>query len=463
MRFVLGVILFCLTLLADVNTEALKRADANSKSSDKSEIIRAYNDYRNIYIRALMKEDDKLCKTCLTGLIKTGKKLHIDVVEYESKLKKLQRKKTKPKKVSQPRKLIEKKKTPAKVKNSIARQNKLKSIRWKDSKRLVLTFSRPIKKSELNRFSLNDKKNKKYKTIYDVYAVLTKKSMNLKHTSVKKIRLAQFDQKTLRIVFENDSLIKQQYKISSNELTIKMSSENRELTYIPVQGKFSKKTIVIDPGHGGKDAGAVGHKKYREKVVVLQVSKKLRDILVKRGYTVYMTRNADNFVKLRKRTKYANKKKADLFLSIHANSVPKRNRKKAEGIETYFLSTKRSQRAENSLKAENADISKLEKNAMSTTLHLMSREKIFASNKLAIDLQQNMLASLKPKYKSVKDGGVRSGPFWVLVGAEMPAVLIELGFISHPTEAVRMVNHRYQQKQALGIANGVDRYFAKNP
>jgi len=463
LRYFLAVLLLSLVLFADVNTQALKRADQNSKSNNKSEIIRAYNDYRNIYIRALMKEDDNLCKTCLTGLIKTGKKLHIDVIEYEVKLKQLRNKKKTPKKTSQPKKLIDKKKTSKKVKNSISSQNRLNSVRWKDSQRLVLKFSRPIKKSELNRFSLNDKKKNNYKTIYDIYAVLTQKSMALKHSSVKKIRLAQFDQKTLRIVFENDAKIDQQYKISGNELTIKMSSVNRELSYIPVNTNTFKKTIVIDPGHGGRDAGAVGHKKYREKVVVLQTSKKLRDILVKRGYTVYMTRNGDNFVKLRKRTKFANKKKADLFLSIHANSVPKRNRKKAQGIETYFLSTKRSKRAENTLRAENIDISKMEKDGMNTTLHLMSREKIFASNKLAIDLQQNMLASLKTNYKDVKDGGVRSGPFWVLVGAEMPAVLIEIGFISHPKEATRMVNHRYQQKQAIGIANGVDRYFAKNP
>lgn len=463
MRYFLTVLLLSLVLFADVNTQALKRAEQNSKSSDKSEIIRAYNDYRNIYIRALMKDDDKLCKTCLKGLIKTGKKLHIDVIEYEVKLQQLKNKKRPRKTTSQPKKIIDKKKTSQKVKDSISSQNRLNSVRWKDGQRLVLKFSRPIKRSELNRFSINDKKKNKFKTIYDVHAVLTQKSMALKHSSVKKIRLAQFDQKTLRIVFENDVKITQQYKITGKELIIKMSSVNRELSYIPVHMNALKKIIVIDPGHGGKDSGAVGYKKYREKVVVLQTSKKLRDILVKRGYTVYMTRNGDSFVKLRKRTKYANKKKADLFLSIHANSVPKRNRKKAQGIETYFLSTKRSQRAENTLKAENVDISKMEKAGMKTTLHLMSREKIFASNKLAIDLQQNMLASLKVNYKNVKDGGVRSGPFWVLVGAEMPAVLIEIGFISHPLEAKRMVNHRYQQKQALGIANGVDRYFAKNP
>ncbi len=413
-----------------------------------------------------MSGDDKLCDTCLSGLIKTGKKLHIDVIDYETELKKRKaRKQSKAasKKTAQPQKITQKKATPTKVKSSIASQNRLKSVRWKDKQRLVLKFSRPIRNNELNSFALDYPDKKQYKKIYDIYAVLSQKAMHLKHTSVKKIRLAQFDQRTLRIVFESDSKIKQQYKISGDELIIKMSSENRELTYIPVTTKQSRKVIVIDPGHGGKDAGAVGHKRYREKVVVLQTAKKIRDILVKRGYTVYMTRNGDDFVKLRKRTRFANKKKADLFLSIHANSVPKKNRNKAHGIETYFLSTNRSERSMRVAATENVDIGKMEKGGMQDALHLMNREKILASNKLAIDMQQNMLASVREKYKDVSDNGVRSGPFWVLVGAQMPAVLIELGFISHPREATRMVDHRYQQKLAIGIANGVDRYFAKNP
>ncbi len=410
-----------------------------------------------------MKGDDKLCKSCLTGLVKTGKKLHIDVIKYEKELKKRDaQKKKKSKKVKQPKKMIDKKKTPKSINKSISSQNRLKSIHWKDSQRLVLKFTRALKRTELNTFNLNYTKKKQYKKIYDIHAVLSKSAMQLSHSSVKKIRLAQFDQNTLRIVFENDKIIKQEYLIKGKELVIKMSRKNQKLEYIPIKANYSKKIIVIDPGHGGKDSGAVGYKKYREKVVVLQTSKKLRDILVKRGYTVYMTRNGDQFIKLRKRTKFANKKKADLFLSIHANAVPKRNRHKAHGIETYFLSSKRSQRAENTLRAENVDISKMDKRSMNAALHLMSREKIFASNKLAIDLQQNMLSSLSQRYK-VKDGGVRSGPFWVLVGAEMPAVLIEIGFISHPAEAKKMINHRYQKTQAIGIANGVDRYFAKNP
>ena len=410
-----------------------------------------------------MSSDDKLCKTCLSGLVKTGKKLHIDVNRYENELKKINVKKVKKTTVKKKKvKKTSKKIIKQKPQKSIAGKNRLKSIRWKDSQKLVLTFSRDIKKNELNSFTLNDTKKNKYKKVYDIYAVLSQKSVALNHSSVKSIRLAQFTQNKLRLVFENNSKIYQKFYLDKKTLTIKMSEKEAQTKYIPITQTRDRKIIVIDPGHGGKDSGAVGYKRYLEKRVVLQTSRKLRDILLKRGYTVYMTRSGDTFIKLRNRTKYANKKKADLFLSIHANSVPKRNRKKAHGIETYFLSTKRSKRAENTLQAENADIGRMEKEGMKTALHLMSREKIFASNKLAIDLQQNMLASLKPKYK-IKDGGVRSGPFWVLVGAEMPAVLVEIGFISHPTEATRMVNQKYQYKQAIGIANGVDRYFAKNP
>ena len=111
MRYIFTLLLLTIVLFAN-NAEVLKRADANSRSSEKSEIIRAYNDYRNIYIRALMKDDDKLCKTCLTGLIQTGKKLHIDVFEYEVKLKKLKSKKTTKAKKRQPKKLMYKKTVP---------------------------------------------------------------------------------------------------------------------------------------------------------------------------------------------------------------------------------------------------------------------------------------------------------------------------------------------------------------
>lgn len=449
-------------LLFANNAEILNRAHKNSTSSNKSHLFRAYNDYKNLYVRSIMDNDEELCDTCLNGLIKTGKKLRIDVIEYEKELKSRQQKKTL-KQASGQDAPMHKKPEPKDIQPSIAAENSLKSIRWKDNQRLVLKFSRALRDNELNTFALNYTKQNKYKKIYDIHAVLSEKTMELKHSSMKNIRLAQFDKNTLRIVFENDSEIKQEYKVEGKELTIKMSSVNRELSYIPLKQNLSKKVIVIDPGHGGRDAGAVGYRNYREKVVALQLSKKLRDLLLKRGYTVHMTRNGDTFVKLRDRTHFANKKNADLFLSVHANSVPKKNWNKAQGIETYFLSTNRSERSMNVAAIENVDIGNMKQGGMQDALHLMNREKIFASNKLAIDLQTNMLASVRNNYKDVQGNGVQSGPFWVLVGAQMPAVLIELGFISHPVEAKRLVDHRYQQHLATGIANGVDVYFRNNP
>ncbi len=95
-------------------------------------------------------------------------------------------------------------------------------------------------------------------------------------------------------------------------------------------------------------------------------------------------------------------------------------------------------------------------------LHTLSSHNIIAANKLAIDLQRGMLSSLRKSYKNIKDGGVRPAPFWVLVGAQMPAVLVEVGFISNPMEAKRLVSRKYQKKIALGLANGVERYFLNN-
>ena len=95
-------------------------------------------------------------------------------------------------------------------------------------------------------------------------------------------------------------------------------------------------------------------------------------------------------------------------------------------------------------------------------LNTLSSHNIVASNKLAIDLQRGMLGSLKKSYKNVHDGGVREGPFWVLVGAQMPSVLVEIGFISHPTESRRLVTSKYQKKLAYGLADGIERYFANS-
>ncbi len=136
---------------------------------------------------------------------------------------------------------------------------------------------------------------------------------------------------------------------------------------------------------------------------------------------------------------------------------------KSNGIECYFLSKSRSERAKRVAAKENsADLSDMDFYGKESFLNTINSHNIVAANKLAIDLQRGMLGFLNKKYKNVHDGGVREGPFWVLVGAQMPAVLVEVGFISHPVEGSRLISSKYQKNIAIGLANGVERYFLKN-
>jgi N-acetylmuramoyl-L-alanine amidase len=203
----------------------------------------------------------------------------------------------------------------------------------------------------------------------------------------------------------------------------------------------SKKIIVIDPGHGGKDSGAVGNG-FMEKEIVLQIGYQLSEKLREMGYTVYMTRSNDVFIELKDRTKFANDKEADLFISVHANSIPKTSDPlKAQGIETYFLSPARSERSMRVAALENSeDMEEMGQYGKLSFLSFLNKEKIIASNKLAIDLQKGMLGSLRKQFPNVHDNSVREAPFWVLVGAQMPAVLLEVGYISHPDESSRIAD-----------------------
>ena len=184
----------------------------------------------------------------------------------------------------------------------------------------------------------------------------------------------------------------------------------------------------------------------------------------KKGYKVYLTRNKDYFISLKYRTHFANRKKADLFISIHANATVKHRAKQARGIETYFLSPARSKRAKRAAALENrAEIAGMSYNTKNIFLNVLNRTKIIQSQKLGIDIQKNMIYHLKKIYgKSIIDGGVREAPFWVLVGATMPAVLIEVGYISHPKESRIINSYRYQINIAKAISNGIDAYFRKN-
>ncbi len=233
-------------------------------------------------------------------------------------------------------------------------------------------------------------------------------------------------------------------------------------TFIKTKRKKHKK-IVLDAGHGGKDCGAMSANLVCEKDIVLEVVKFLHKELKKRGYSVLLTRDKDIYIDLVARTELANKKSADLFISVHANSIPKRSTSNAHGIETYFLSTARSERARKVAEQENKDnVNLMDYFSKSLLLNSLNTQRLIVSNKLAIDVQYGMLQSVRKNYPDVVDGGVREGPFWVLAGALMPSILIEIGYNSHAIESKRIQSKPYQKILAKGIADGIDSFFSKN-
>ncbi|GAA6825790.1 N-acetylmuramoyl-L-alanine amidase [Helicobacter pylori] len=232
--------------------------------------------------------------------------------------------------------------------------------------------------------------------------------------------------------------------------------------FIKAKRKKHKK-IVLDAGHGGKDCGAMSANLVCEKDIVLEVVKFLHKELKKRGYSVLLTRDKDIYIDLVARTELANKKSADLFISVHANSIPKRSTSNAHGIETYFLSTARSERARKVAEQENKDnVNLMDYFSKSLLLNSLNTQRLIVSNKLAIDVQYGMLQSVRKNYPDVVDGGVREGPFWVLAGALMPSILIEIGYNSHAIESKRIQSKPYQKILAKGIADGIDSFFSKN-
>jgi len=217
--------------------------------------------------------------------------------------------------------------------------------------------------------------------------------------------------------------------------------------------------IVIDPGHGGRDYGAPGYLKgVHEKHVTLQIARKLAGIVRKElKCEVFLTRNKDRYLTLEERTAIANTKNADLFISIHTNSHKDR---RAYGIETYFLNLATDDEAIRVAAMENATSTKNISDLQTILQDLMQNAKINESSRLAGNVQVSVVRHLKNKrYSRIKDKGVKQAPFYVLLGAQMPAILVETGFISNPREAKRLVNSKYQQRICEAIVIGIKKYI----
>ncbi len=233
-----------------------------------------------------------------------------------------------------------------------------------------------------------------------------------------------------------------------SQVTSDQSSATKRLSR-----KISK--IVIDPGHGGKDPGAVGPHGEREKDITLAIGKALAKRLREEDFEVFLTRDEDIFIPLEERTAFANNKKADLFISIHVNSNPK---KSLDGVETYFLNMTKDTYAIKVAATENATVTKSLSDLQFIINDLMLNSKINESSKFATYVQNSIISSHRKSDHTCQNHGVKQALFFVLVGAQMPAILIETGFITNPTESKLLQKESYQNSIIDGIIHGIHAY-----
>ena len=221
--------------------------------------------------------------------------------------------------------------------------------------------------------------------------------------------------------------------------------------------------IVIDPGHGGSDFGALGSiEGVYEKDIVLSIAKRLSaKIKESLGCEVILTRTDDRYLSLEERTAIANTKNADLFISIHTNSVKSQ---RAYGIETYYLNLATDDDAIMLAAKENATSTRNISDLQDILKDLMQNTKIHESSRLATYTQASMVEGLKRQYDKIKDKGVKQAPFYVLLGAQMPSILVETSFISNQRECERLSSDTYQDAIGDAIIAGIRSYIKEtNP
>ncbi len=297
-------------------------------------------------------------------------------------------------------------------------------------------------------------------------------------------RAGQYTQDAVRVVVDIKSF--KTYKIFSLKnpfrIVIDVWGMDRNAAYVKKGGDLKNKNgtriapsalakqfalgvrrVIIDPGHGGRDYGAPGYYKgVHEKNIALAISKKLAAKMREQlKCEVILTRSTDKFLTLEERTAIANTKNGDLFISIHTNSVRDR---RAYGIETYFLNLATDDDSILVAARENATSTKNISDLQSILNDLMQNAKINESSRLAGYVQSSLCSHLKKNYSHVKNKGVKQAPFYVLLGAQMPAILIETSFISNSRECKRLRSSTYQNRLCDAIIKGISAYIKEtNP
>lgn len=232
---------------------------------------------------------------------------------------------------------------------------------------------------------------------------------------------------------------------------------NLNATSLARQLGLGVRTVVIDPGHGGPRPGTIGKSGLQEKEVNLAVALALQKLLrEKAGLEAVLTRESDVDVSLEDRTVIANQKRADLFVSIHANAHRDRRR---GGVETFFLNVSPDPSVVELAAAENATSTKNIGEMKTILQKIVQNSKVQESRGLAEKVQRNLVKALSQDLPSVRDLGVKGGPFWVLIGGEMPSVLVEISHLSNSREEAKLRTPRYRELAARGIFDGIMEYI----
>ena len=296
------------------------------------------------------------------------------------------------------------------------------------------------------------------------------KDLNIGDGLLKSVRIAQYRASTVRVVLDLDSM--KDYKVFTFSepfrIIVDVKGDRKEEitasrdvieTAKPEPVEKAKpanfkpgriRRIVVDPGHGGHDPGAMSPSGTREKDIVLQIGLKLaQKIREDLGIDVVMTRSTDVFIELQERTAIANKVGADLFVSIHANASLSRA---ASGIETYYLNLAKTEKAAQLAAKENGTTLEKVSLLQAVLFDLMANYKLNDSAHLANEVQKALHKKAQTGYPAVKNLGVKQGPFYVLVGATMPSILVETAFVSNERDE--------QDLTAEGILSGIKSYIA---
>jgi N-acetylmuramoyl-L-alanine amidase len=355
--------------------------------------------------------------------------------------------------------------------------------------RVVIDLERPI--TYTSNLLKADPRHKKPRRLYmdlkDSYVSSDiESSIPIRDGLLQRARAAQYSENAVRVVLDINSIdgykvfhlhdpyrivvdvrgtdakeVKKEKEVAKTETRrprkgIRKVAKPDESVSLARQLGLNVRRIVIDPGHGGKDPGCFHKGGIKEKNIVLKLAKILAKKVEERlRCEAVLTRTRDVFLPLEKRTAFANVKKADLFVSLHINAHKQAN---VYGLETYFLNIATDERAVMVAARENATSEKNLSDLQAILNDLMLNTKISESSRLAHEVQKGIIGKVRKRYKSVKDLGVKQAPFYVLIGAEMPAILVETGFITNPRERKRLLSDSYLNSLADGIVSGIESY-----